>query len=119
MAEAEKRTGGCHCGAVRYEATADLAQVIECNCSHCAKKGYLLAFVPRDRLRLETPGESAATYTFNTHRIRHRFCPVCGCAPYGDGANPKGEPTAAVNVRCLDGMELSSLTIVPFDGRNL
>jgi hypothetical protein len=75
--------------------------------------------VPRGNLRLSTLEEAAAVYTFNTHRIRHRFCSVCGCAPYGDGTSPKGEPTAAVNVRCLDGVELSALTIVPFDGRSL
>jgi hypothetical protein len=111
--------GGCHCGRIAFAVEADFKQVIECNCSHCAKKGYLLAFVPRAGLRLETPEEATATYTFNTHRIRHRFCPVCGCAPYGEGTSPKGEPTAAVNVRCLDGVDLAGLTIVPFDGRNL
>ncbi|HEX8167037.1 MAG TPA: GFA family protein [Beijerinckiaceae bacterium] len=111
--------GGCHCGGVPFEVEADLGQVIQCNCSHCAKKGYLLTFVPRDRLRLETPEEALATYTFNTHRIRHHFCPTCGCAPFGDGTSPKGEPTAAVNVRCLNGVDLASLTIVPFDGRSL
>ena len=111
--------GGCHCGRIAFAVETDLKQVIECNCSHCAKKGYLLAFVPRGSLRLSTPEDAMATYTFNTHRLRHHFCPTCGCAPFAEGASPKGEPTAAVNVRCLDGVELSSLTIVPFDGRNL
>ena len=37
MSEAATYSGGCHCGAVRFEATADLAKVISCNCSICTQ----------------------------------------------------------------------------------
>ena len=30
-------SGGCQCGAVRYEVTADINEVIACNCSRCGK----------------------------------------------------------------------------------
>jgi hypothetical protein len=112
-------SGSCHCGRIGFEADLALEQAIECNCSHCRRKGYLLAFVPRDSLRLVTPEENLATYTFNTHRIRHRFCPTCGCAPFGEGADPSGKPMAAVNVRCLEGVDLATLRIVPVDGASL
>ena len=111
--------GGCHCGRVAFEVEGDIAQVVQCNCSICSKRGYLLWYVPGDRLRLATPEADLATYTFNTGRAKHRFCPQCGCAPFGEGADRKGTPTAAVNVRCLDGLDLSSLKVVPFDGRRL
>lgn len=39
--------GSCHCGSVRFEVEGELEQVVECNCSHCSRKGYLLWFVPR------------------------------------------------------------------------
>jgi hypothetical protein len=34
------------------------------------------------------------------------------------GKDAKGVETAAVNVRCLEGVEPTSLKIVPFDGRS-
>src|SRR6185437_15524176 len=36
-------TGGCQCGAVRYEVQADIGEVIACNCSRCRKLGSLLS----------------------------------------------------------------------------
>jgi hypothetical protein len=39
MADAKSLAGGCHCGAVRFEAAVDLAQVLQCNCSICMKRG--------------------------------------------------------------------------------
>ena len=112
-------SGSCHCGRIVFEADFVLEQAIDCNCSHCRRKGYLLAFAPRENLRLSTPEAGLATYTFNTHRIRHRFCPTCGCAPFGEGTDPSGKPMAAVNVRCLEGVDLSTLRIVPVDGASL
>jgi len=110
--------GSCHCGRIAFTVDGDLGQVTECNCSHCSRKGYLLWFVPRERLQLGTPESNLATYTFNHHVIKHHFCPTCGCAPFGFGTGPSGAPTAAVNVRCLEGIELSTLKRVPFDGRS-
>src|SRR5262245_25277473 len=110
-------SGGCHCGRIAFEVDGDLAQVMECNCSICTKRGYLLWFVPREHLRLSTPEGDLATYTFNTGRIRHHFCPRCGCAPFGVGSDNTGAAKAAVNVRCLDGVDLSALRVMPFDGR--
>ena len=111
--------GGCHCGRIAFEADGDIEQVTECNCSICRKRGYLLWFMPRERLRLRTPETDLATYTFKTGKILHHFCPQCGCAPFGIGTDRTGAKTAAVNVRCLDGVEPSALRIVGFDGRSL
>ena len=110
--------GGCHCGRVAFTVEGEIGQVVECNCSLCSKRGYLLWFVPRTQLHLSTPESNLSTYTFNTGRIQHRFCPECGCAPFGEGSDNTGAATAAVNVRCLDGIEPSSLTVVAVDGRS-
>ena len=99
--------GSCHCGRIAFEVDADFAQAIECNCSHCSRKGYLFAFVPRQQLRLKTSESALSTYLFNKHVIRHHFC-----------SDPKGNPTAAVNLRCLPDLDRSKLKIVPFDGKS-
>ena len=110
-------TGSCHCGRIAYTVEGELGKVFECNCSHCSRKGYLLWFVPRGALKLSTPADAMATYHFNKHVIDHHFCPNCGSAPFGFGSDKKGEPSAAINVRCLEGVDLSTLTRVPVDGR--
>lgn len=112
-------TGSCHCGKIKLEVEGELAQAAQCNCSICSKKGYLLWLVPRDKMRLLTPQENLATYTFRTHRIQHHFCPTCGCAPFGEGKGPTtGELMAAINIRCLDEMDMAAVTLVPYDGRS-
>lgn len=112
-----KYIGSCHCGDVQFEATGDLDKAIECNCSHCSKKGFLLWFVPRDQFVLQTPEDKLTTYTFNTHKIKHQFCARCGCAPFGFGDGPSGS-IASVNLRCVEGVDLSAVEIQPVDGKN-
>ena len=73
----------------------------------------------RAQLRLTTAESDLSTYTFNKHVIQHHFCAHCGCAPFGLGTAPSGEATAAVNVRCIEGIELTELTRIPYDGRSL
>ena len=114
-----KYKGSCHCGQIAFEVESELKQVMDCNCSICSRKGMLLWFVPRDQLRLLTPEERTSTYTFNKHKIKHRFCPTCGVQPYAEAADPSGKPMAAVNVRCLEGVDVSSLPVKHFDGRSL
>lgn len=111
--------GSCHCGRIRFEVEGTPGQVMECNCSMCSKKGVLMWFVPAAALRLLTPPEAMATYTFNKHVIQHRFCPTCGIHPFGEGQDPKGNRMAAINVRCLEDVDLSALAVKPFDGRSL
>jgi hypothetical protein len=109
--------GSCHCGAVRYTVEGEIGKAIECNCSHCQRKGYLLWFVPRASVAIESGEDALATYTFNRHVIRHRFCATCGCAPFGFGTAPDGTETAAVNLRCIEGIDLTGIERVPVNGR--
>ncbi|WP_028081074.1 GFA family protein [Solimonas soli] len=110
--------GSCHCGRIAYTVEGQLDKVYECNCSHCSRKGYLLWFLPRTALHLKTAADAMSTYRFNKHVIDHRFCPNCGCAPFGLGTDKKGAATVAVNVRCLEGLDLAALERVPVDGRS-
>jgi hypothetical protein len=114
-----KYKGSCHCGKVAIEAEGELNGAMACNCSMCSRKGSLLWFVPRDKLRVLTAEEEIATYTFNKHVVKHRFCPTCGIHPYGEGIDPKGNRMAAINVRCLEGIDLESVPVQHFDGRSM
>jgi len=108
--------GGCHCGRVRFdvEAPARLS-VLDCNCSMCAKTGYLHLIVSKANFRLLQGGEQLTTYTFNTGVAKHLFCSVCGIKSF---YIPRSHPDSySVNARCLDNVSIEAMTIEPFDGR--
>ena len=112
-------SGGCHCGAVRYRVELDLSKpVISCNCSMCGRSGTLLAFAPASAFTLESGDEQLSDYQFNHHVIHHLFCRVCGIKSFARGVAPDGSPTVAINTRCLDGVDISSLSVHHVDGRS-
>ncbi len=119
MAEAKRYTGSCHCGKVKYEVTTDLAKVMDCNCSHCSRKGFLLTFVPVEQFTLVQGADALTEYRFNRHAIQHLFCSTCGVESFARGKGRDGKETAAVNVRCLEGVDLATLTPIRVDGRSL
>ena len=108
MAE-QMLSGGRHCGMVRFEAELDLDNTIECNCSICTKRGSILTFPRREKFRVTEGEESTSSYKFGQHVIDHRFCRQCGVAAFAEGRMPDGTPMAAVNVRCLDDIDLAAL----------
>jgi hypothetical protein len=112
-----KHTGGCHCGRVRFEVDAPARiEVAECNCSICAKVGYLHLIVPADRFRLLSGRDELSTYTFNTGVAQHYFCKHCGVKSfYIPRSHPDG---VSVNARCLDEGSVESTTVLPYNGRN-
>ena len=53
--------GSCHCGAVSFTVDADTpVKAISCNCSHCRRRGALLAFYSPEEFTLES-GELVTT----------------------------------------------------------
>jgi hypothetical protein len=108
--------GGCHCGRVRFRVTADLSGVADCNCSVCAKKGFLHLIVAPGQFELLSGEDALSTYQFNTGTAKHTFCRHCGIHPF---YVPRSDPDKIdVNVRCLDDIDLTAITVLPFDGRN-
>lgn len=108
--------GGCHCGRVRFEALAPAkVQVSDCNCSICAKAGYLHLIVRAEHFKLLAGEEVLTAYTFNTGTAKHLFCSVCGIKSF---YVPRSHPDGfSVNVRCLDPGTLEEMTVIPFDGK--
>ena len=111
--------GSCHCGKVSFEVEGEIRGAMACNCSICQRKGSLLWFVPREHLHLLSPDDATRIYTFNKHVIKHRFCPTCGIHPYGEGVGPDGKAMAAINIRCIENIDLASISVQHFDGRSL
>jgi hypothetical protein len=109
----------CHCGKIEFDVEGELTGAMACNCSICSRKGSLLWFVPREAAQLPTSLEGIGTYVFNRHVIRHHFCQTCGIHPYAEGIDPKGNQIAAINIRCLENIDLESIPVKHFDGRSM
>lgn len=110
--------GGCHCARVRFEVDAPAEiRVSECNCSICARTGYLHFLVPASRFRLLSGHDVLVSYRFNTATANHLFCSVCGIkAFYVPRSHPDG---FSVNARCLDPETVTAVVIEQrFDGRH-
>jgi hypothetical protein len=110
--------GSCHCGKTAFEVEGDLHGVAECNCSICRRRGALWWFVARAQMRFSIPESDLSTYQFGKKHIRRHFCNVCGCAPLSTSLY-NGVEMAAINVRCLEDVDLSSLHVKQVDGRSL
>jgi hypothetical protein len=111
--------GSCHCGKITFSLDDEPTEAIECNCSICRRRGSVLAASTLDKFHLETARDDIAVYTFGKHIIRHQFCKTCGCAPFAEGTGPDGEAMVVINLRCAEGVDLSTIKIIRFDGASL
>jgi hypothetical protein len=84
-------------------------QLHDLRASRIAIVGRVARQVARTRV-----GRCFSTYTFNKHAIKHRFCQTCGIHPFAEG-----DGWVAINIRCLDDVDLASITVQPFDGRSM
>lgn len=109
--------GGCHCGAVRFAAqVAEQVELLDCNCSICAKSGLLHLIVPHGDFTLLSGSECLSSYRFGSGAAQHLFCKACGIKSF---YQPRSHPEAwSVNFRCLDPGHGVTVTIRAFDGRD-
>ena len=104
---------------MRYEVTTDLDAVLDCNCSICRKRGVLWAYVGADGFKLLSGEDALTDYQFNKKTIHHLFCETCGVGSFSKGQSGDGSEGFGINVRCLDYVEMETLTVTPFDGKSL
>ena len=112
--------GGCHCGSVRFEVVGEIEDLSVCNCSICAKTGYLHWEVEPRQFALLTPKSVLRNYQFGTMTSKNLFCASCGVSAF---RHSRGAPEHVdINVRCLDGVDAEalaqSLTVEHFDGKS-
>ena len=112
-----KVRGGCHCKAVRFEAEVpETVEVLDCNCSICAKTGFRHLIVPHGDFTLLSGEEALTSYRFGTGTAEHLFCSACGVKSF---YQPRSHPDAwSVNFNALDDPSGLAVTATAFDGRN-
>ena len=112
----EWREGGCHCGKIRFRVRAKFDEALSCNCSMCDKTGFLHLIVAKEDFEFSQGREDLTLYQFNQKIAKHLFCRLCGVKSfYVPRSHPDGY---SVNIRCVDGIDLLTVRITPFDGRN-
>ena len=115
--------GGCHCGAVRFEADLDIsAGTVKCNCSICAMARLWTAKAQPGDLRLLRGEDDLTDYGFNARVAHHYFCGRCGIRPFQWVDIPAtGSRYYNINLACLEGIDIDELMAAPVtheDGRN-
>ena len=112
--------GSCHCGAVKYSVQMEpVTSAMACNCSICRRSGTLMSFVPATQFTLEQGRDALVSYKFNKGHIDHNFCKHCGIKSFASGKGRDGTMMNAINVRCLDGVDVDKLDIKHVDGAKL
>ena len=110
-------SGSCHCGKVRFEVDTDLDHVRRCDCTICRKRGTLTHRVDDSAFRLLTPLGELSLYEWHTKTAKDYFCPTCGVLPF---RRPRTAPHLwGINVRCLDGVDLSTIPVQDVHGSRL
>ena len=77
----------------------------------------MLAFATEDDFKLLQGQDALTEYRFNTGKIAHLFCSECGIESFGRGEGPGGVRMAAINVRCLDEVDVFALEPVQVNGK--
>lgn len=114
-----KYQGSCHCGAVTYRVEGDFSEGLDCNCSHCHRKGLLLSFVPESQFELLSGGNNLTTYHFNKHHIDHTFCKTCGVQSFACGHDGNKNYMIAINLNCLENFDSDVIKINKYDGKSV
>ncbi len=75
----EKRTGGCHCGEVKFSVAGPMRDVVYCHCSQCRKQnGHFVAATACADDQLSLSGGENLTWYDASETARRGFCSRCG-----------------------------------------
>ncbi len=119
VGETNIRTGQCHCGAVRFEATLSdgFNSIRRCTCSYCRMRGAVVVMAGTGGIKFLQGEDALTSYCFNTGSAQHFFCSHCGI--YTHHQRRSDQSQYGVNVACLDGVSPFDFSEVPVvDGVN-
>ena len=107
--------GGCHCGAVRFRVTLDIAAGTEkCNCTICLKMRLWSFKVAPGAFQLVQGAEALRDYTYDSHVAHHYFCQTCGIHAFDRvDLPPPRHPYYNVAVVCIEGLDIHALMAAP------
>ena len=90
MAQTDNKTGGCLCGAIRYEIDGPLKKVVYCHCEQCRKSnGHFVAATSVAHEYLHIEGDSNLTWFQSSDIARRGFCNVCGSSLFWEPSHGK------------------------------
>ena len=82
--------------------------------------GFITGICAGNSFKLLSGDADLTKFEFNKHMIEHQFCSTCGIQSFAIGTHPKtGAKMAAINVRCLDDVDVDTLKVKKVDGRSL
>jgi hypothetical protein len=88
--EIMKYSGGCSCGAVRYETSAEPVFQGNCHCRKCQRatgSGYApLLFFPVNAVSISGEVRHYSSAGGSGKPVQKGFCPVCGSQLFGEPA---------------------------------
>ena len=113
---------------MRFEVDLDLDHVRSCDCSICRRRGALIHRVEADAFRLLTPLDDLVLYRWHTRTAEDYFCRTCGILPFRRPRHRTPDEIArgvaafsgwAINVRCLDDVDLDAIPVRRIRGSEL
>lgn len=94
------KTGGCLCGAVRFEASGALRDVVVCHCAMCRKAhGHIGAYTAASRGALRFVESRGLKWFRSSSKAQRGFCGECGSTLFWDG---DGRDTISIAAGTLD-----------------
>ncbi|MET1028243.1 MAG: GFA family protein [Dongiaceae bacterium] len=97
--------GGCLCGAVRFEVTGPMRDVVVCHCSQCLHwHGHAPAYSAAKVADVKVAGEAALTWYRSSETGRRGFCRHCGSSLFWQAlSDDKPTVSMAICAGALDG----------------
>ena len=120
-------TGGCRCGAVRYECTAEPVLTFNCHCHDCRRASgspfASILTVPKDAVKITGTTNYYDLKADSGNTISRAFCPTCGALVF---AKTTGDlQTLGLYAGCLDdpswfrpGVDIYTASAQPWDYMN-